>query len=170
MPEWVSKATCSTCKKRGHLSFKFLPKYACKVIKDAKSKFRNKMRSSNIPKNTTKEQLENLDHVTEFAGMAYIKNEGEYTAHLHQTSTVWRYPKPHHRYNCDNNRCKNDKMNNPNREHHWKHSTKFLFNHNRKFLNSPKTLHLISQNKDPIIYYKREMDYKVFTKPYSQNF
>ena len=33
MPEWISKATCLRCKKKGHLAFNYPPKYSCKVIK-----------------------------------------------------------------------------------------------------------------------------------------
>ena len=33
MPEWVSKADCKKCKKKGHLSFNCPPKYDNKPIK-----------------------------------------------------------------------------------------------------------------------------------------
>ena len=77
MPEWVSKAICSKCKKRGHLSFNCPPKYACKVIKENKSKFRP--RHNNTQRNN-QNQSESADNVTEFAGMAHTTNHLQYYA------------------------------------------------------------------------------------------
>lgn len=86
MPEWVSKAICSKCKKRGHLSFNCPPKYACKVIKVNKSRPKNKLRNTNNLKNLTKDQSESADHVTEFAGMAYVTKDQEDLNHSHKLS------------------------------------------------------------------------------------
>ena len=44
MPDWVSKAVCSKCKKKGHLAFNCPPKYDNKCIK---SKSRPKILSTN---------------------------------------------------------------------------------------------------------------------------
>ena len=63
MPEWISKATCAKCKKKGHLAFNCPPKFGNKPIK------------SNKPyKRKEPHKIESADHVTEFAGMVYHKN------------------------------------------------------------------------------------------------
>ena len=36
MPEWISKAIGAKCKKKGHLTFNFPPKFGNKVIKSSK--------------------------------------------------------------------------------------------------------------------------------------
>ena len=115
MPEWVSKAICSKCKKRGHLSFNCPPKYACKVIKVNKSRPKNKLRNTNNLKNLTKDQSESADHVTEFAGMAYVTKDQEDLNHSHKLSKR-RNPKTHYKHFSNNHRSYN-KIYNQNKRH-----------------------------------------------------
>ena len=42
MPEWVSKAECKKCKKKGHLSFNCPPKYDNKPLKHRNEQRYNK--------------------------------------------------------------------------------------------------------------------------------
>ena len=67
MPEWISKATCLKCKKKGHLAFNCPPKYLCKTIKaPPKSNNFNKTTANNVT-----DSADNSAKFTEFAGMAY---------------------------------------------------------------------------------------------------
>ena len=57
MPEWVDKAICRKCKKKGHLSFNYPPKYDNKPFK---SKYSNEKNSVHFK--------ESAACVSEFAG------------------------------------------------------------------------------------------------------
>ena len=63
MPEWISKATCAKCKKKGNLASNYPPKFGNKVVK-----------SNKFPKKKESQKIESGDHVTEFAGMVYHKD------------------------------------------------------------------------------------------------
>ena len=65
MPDWVSKATCRKCKKKGHLAFNCPPKYENKPYK-----------SKNDVRNRKEHISETAANVTEFAGSAthYVSN------------------------------------------------------------------------------------------------
>ena len=68
MPEWISKATCLRCKKKGYLAFNCPPKYSCKVIKTNTGK--NNM-GFKLSANNVKDCTDDTRRVTEFAGMVY---------------------------------------------------------------------------------------------------
>ena len=65
MPDWVSKATCRKCKKKGHLAFNCPPKYE-----------NNPYKSKNDVRNRKEHISETAANVTEFAGSAthYVPN------------------------------------------------------------------------------------------------
>ena len=64
MPDWVSKAICRKCKKKGHLSFNYPPKHDNKPFK---SKYPNKRNSVHFK--------ESAACVSQFAGSLIIITE-----------------------------------------------------------------------------------------------
>ena len=72
MPEWISKATCLRCKKKGHLAFNCPPKYSYKVIKANTGK--NNM-GFKLTANNVKDCVDEKLGITELAGMAYISRQ-----------------------------------------------------------------------------------------------
>ena len=62
MPEWISKATCAKCKKKGHLAFNFPPKFGNQTTKSIK-----------FSKKKDLSKTESAAHVTEFAGIVNHK-------------------------------------------------------------------------------------------------
>ena len=76
MPEWIYKATCAKCKKKGHLAFNCPPEYGNKIVK-----------SNKFPKKKEPRKPESAAHVTEFAGIGQHKSNhyetsGTNTDHL----------------------------------------------------------------------------------------
>ena len=72
MPEWISKATCLRCKKKGHLAFNFPTKYSYKIIKANTDK--NNM-GFKLTANNVKDCVDEKLGITEFAGMAYTSRQ-----------------------------------------------------------------------------------------------
>ena len=57
MPEWVSKAECKKCKKKGHLSFNCPPKYDNKPIKHKNEQRYNKYNNKEIGRASCRERV-----------------------------------------------------------------------------------------------------------------
>ena len=77
MPEWISKVECKKCKKKGHLSFNFPPKYDNRPIKHKNDNRYNKLNNRESA------------NLCEFAGMASHYNTNYWTcadtSHSHQS-------------------------------------------------------------------------------------
>ena len=89
MPEWISKAECKKCKKKGHLSFNCPPKYDNKPIKHKNDNRYNKLNNRESA------------NLCEFAGMASHYKTNYWTctgiSHSHQ-----RKPRSHVKNLCVN--------------------------------------------------------------------